>query len=97
MSAVDPGQAAAQRKLARLIGRATYALMAAALAGVLLGGQMGLFVDGIVVVTFALVPWLRVLWLVQRWQKIGDKRFALAGTLLIGIALAGVIVSFVVA
>lgn len=97
MSTVDPGQVSAQKFLATLIGRATYVLMVVALAGVLMGGQIGRSLDGIVVVTFALVPWLRVLWLVQRWQKIGDKRFALAGTLLIGIALAGVIVSFVVA
>lgn len=97
MSTVDPAQATAQKKLATLIGRATYVLMVVALAGVLMGGQIGRSLDGIVVVTFALVPWLRVLWLVRRWQRIGDKRFALAGTLLIGIALAGVIVSFVVA
>ena len=97
MSTVDPGQASAQKYLATLIGRTTYVLIATAVVGLVIGGEVGLFVDGIVVVTFALVPWLRVLWLVQRWQKIGDKRFALAGTLLIGIALAGVIVSFVVA
>ncbi|MEY3615186.1 MAG: hypothetical protein RLZZ518_186 [Actinomycetota bacterium] len=94
---MDPGQVSAQKFLATLIGRATYVLMVVALAGVLMGGQIGRSLDGIVVVTFALVPWLRVLWLVRRWQRIGDKRFALAGTLLIGIALAGVMVSFLVA
>jgi hypothetical protein len=97
MSAIDPGQATAQKQLATLIGRATYLLMAAAVVGLVIGGEFGLVVDGFVVVTFALVPWLRVLWLVQRWRKIGDKRFTLAGVLLIGIALSGVFVSFVVA
>jgi hypothetical protein len=41
------------------------------------------------VAVFVVAPLGRVLWLIVRWQRRGDRRFALVGVVLLAVVLTG--------
>jgi len=90
MTRTDHAQLAAQRTLARVNEIIVVVITAAALVGVLVGGESGKAVDAAVIVVLCVVPWLRVVWLVVRWRRIGDARFVAVGVTLLTLTAVGV-------
>jgi len=86
----DHAQLAAQRILARINEVIVIGITLAALVGVMVGGESGKVIDAVVIVVLCMVPWLRVLWLVARWQRIGDRRFVAVGVTLLTLTFVGV-------
>ncbi len=89
-SALEHGLLAAQRKLARINEIIVVVITVAALVGVLVGGESGRVIDATVIVVLCVVPWLRVVWLVARWRRIGDMRFVAVGVTLLTLTVVGV-------
>ncbi len=90
MTHTDHAQLAAQRTLARINEIIVVVITVAALVGVLVGGDSGRVIDAIVIVVLCVVPWLRVVWLVARWRRIGDNRFVAVGVTLLTLTVVGV-------
>jgi len=86
----DHAQLAAQRILARINEVIVIGITLAALVGVMVGGESGKVVDAVVIVVLCIVPWLRVVWLVARWRRIGDMRFVVVGVTLLTLTVVGV-------
>lgn len=69
------------------------AVLVLALLALVAGGRLGdAGAAGLVALLIA-VPLVRVLWLVLRWFRKGDLRFALVGTFVICVAVAGWVLS----
>jgi Na+/proline symporter len=92
----DHAQLAAQRTLARINEIIVVVIAVAALVGVLVGGESGEAIDAAVIVVLCVVPWLRVVWLVGRWRRIGDVRFVAVGVTLLTLTVGGVLLSTLV-
>lgn len=90
MTRTDHAQLAAQRTLARINELIVVVITLAAIVGVLIGGESGKVVDAAVIAVLCIVPWLRVVWLVARWKKIGDIRFVAVGVTLLTLTVVGV-------
>lgn len=68
-----------------------------ALVGIALLGAVDLILPGIwrergaqlMVACLIAVPIIRILWLVARWTRKGDRRFALAGVALLAVMASG--------
>ena len=90
MTRTDHAQLAAQRTLARINEVIVIVITLAALVGVMVGGESGKVIDAVVIVVLCMVPWLRVVWLVARWRRIGDTRFVAVGVTLLTLTVVGV-------
>jgi len=69
------------------------AVMIMALVAVIFGGQIG---RGAAIGMFVLlltIPMIRVLWLVIRWFRRGDPRFALVGLVVLAVPLVALVIS----
>ena len=67
----------------------TRIVLAASLAGGILGGRIGRSLAVSAVAAVVAIPIGRVLWLVGRWHHEGDTRFAIAGIALLVTIVAG--------
>lgn len=77
------------RPLANLLGTGIVLVSCLAVLTLALGDSAGHGVGIAMVVVLATIPLLRVAWLVGRWIRRGDPRFAAVGALVIAIPLAG--------
>ncbi len=66
--------------------------VAAAAAALVLPGEAGSVAGRVMVGLLIGAPVLRVAWLLVRWLRLGDRRFALAATALLGVLVAAVFV-----
>ncbi|MGI9577099.1 MAG: hypothetical protein ACR2OH_02745 [Microthrixaceae bacterium] len=77
------------RPLSNLLGAGMGAVGLLAFLTLLLGEGAGGDVGAAMVVVLATIPLLRVCWLVGRWFKRGDPRFAAVGLLVVAIPVCG--------
>lgn len=94
VSRADPGQAADDRRLGRLMRAGTLVTLAAALVAVVVPPPVGSFFGGSAVAAVICLPLLRVLVLIGRWIRARDMGFALAGASLLLVVAAGMLVAF---
>lgn len=78
-------------RVLRLAGALAFVL---ALPGVALGAPSGLGPSWAMVVVLVIAPLARVAWLATRWARVGDRRFATAGALLLVLTAVGGGVAF---
>jgi hypothetical protein len=81
--------------LARAMTVATVLATAAAVAGAALPGPAGTLAGATMVVVLVAAPLLRVLWLVQRWARRGDRRFAAVGLGVLVVVAVGTVLATV--
>jgi hypothetical protein len=74
-----------QDRLLLFLRVATALTVAGALIGVLAPGGAGRAAANAVIALLIAVPLLRVVWLIQRWMRKGDRRFALVAACLLAI------------
>jgi membrane protein YdbS with pleckstrin-like domain len=78
------------RPLTRGLNASLVLCVALAAAAVVLPAPAGRWSGIAAVAVLIVVPLLRVVWLVQRWLRRGDRRFALVGTGVLLVIGAGV-------
>lgn len=64
-----------------------------ALLGVVVPGDVGIAIDTVVVVVLVATPLVRVVALVVRWRREGDRRFVLVGVVLLAIVGLGALLA----
>jgi hypothetical protein len=88
-----PKQEADDRRLSSALRSATVACLVLAVLGAALPGRWGRAVAGVAVGAVIAVPLLRVVWLVARWSREGDRRFVVAGCALLGLVALGFVLA----
>lgn len=79
--------------LSRSMTAAMVLASAAAVLGVLLPGRAGELAGLVMVVVLVATPLARVLWLVGRWFRRGDPRYAAVGVGVLAIVAAGALLA----
>lgn len=82
-----------QRFLIRFLQAALGAVALAAAATVVLGGGLAHDAGNLMVALLIAVPAVRVVWLVVRWLRLGDWRFASVALALLGVMTAGALLA----
>lgn len=82
-----------QARLVRALRAAVALLVVACVVALLLPGRAGQVAADAVAVVLVAVPLGRVAWLVARWIRRGDLRFAAVGTGLLVLAAAGAVLA----
>ena len=98
MGVPEPGpppdwRAHRQQRLVQALQAAVALLVVAALVALALPGRAGEVAADAVAVVLIAVPLGRVAWLVLRWARRGDVRFALVGSVLLAVAAIGAAVA----
>jgi hypothetical protein len=88
-----PHQERDDRRLSGALRTATVVCLVLAALGAVLPGTWGRTVAGIAVTAVVAVPLLRVVWLVARWWREGDRRFVAAGCVLLGLVALGFVLA----
>lgn len=83
------------RPLSNGLGWALLVAAVLAVAAVVLPAPVGVWAGAALVATLVAVPLARVLWLVVRWARRGDRRYALIGTGVIVVIATGALIGFV--
>jgi hypothetical protein len=78
-----------QRRLVRFLQAATTAVFVLAIASLLLPGDAGRLAADLMVAVVIATPVVRVLWLLQRWIRRPDLRFAAAAAALLLVVATG--------
>lgn len=84
---IDPSQAAAEERIGLVVSRSLIVVAVLSLAGLVIPGASWVAGVGIGLVTA--IPVLRVVWLIARWAKIRDMRYAWAGVILLALIAVG--------
>lgn len=84
---VDPTQAAAEERIGSLVSRTLLVVALLAAVGVVVPGAS--WVAGVGVGLVTAIPVLRVVWLIVRWVRIRDMRYAWAGVVLLALIAVG--------
>ena len=88
-----PEQAEDDRRLGRALHAAMIVTLAFSVAGALISGQAGSAIATAAVVLVIAAPLFRVGWLIVRWLREGDTRFAVVGFGLLAIVAVGFVLS----
>lgn len=81
------------RPLSRALGWALLAVAVLAVASVVLPSPVGGWAGVALVATLVVVPLARVLWLVARWVRRGDRRYASVGAGVLVVIAAGALLA----
>ena len=84
---VDPTQASAEERIGILVSRSLIVVAVLALIGLVVPGAS--WVAGVSVGFVTAIPVLRVVWLIFRWLRIRDMRYAWAGVILLALIAVG--------
>ena len=81
------------RPLSRLVGSGILVVSLLAVLALSAPGTLGEPFGAAMVVFLAVIPLLRVAWLVGRWFRRGDPRFAILGLLVISVPVVGLLLA----
>ncbi|MCB1247838.1 MAG: hypothetical protein R2699_06690 [Acidimicrobiales bacterium] len=80
-----------QRRLVVALQVVFAVAVAASIGALVLPGRAGDVAGGVMVAVLVGAPALRIGWLVQRWLRRGDRRFAAAAIALLGVLVVAVV------
>ncbi len=83
------------RPLSNALGWALLVVAVLAVASVVLPSPVGGWAGVALVATLVAVPLARVLWLVARWIRRGDRRYAAVGAGVLAVIVAGALLALV--